>query len=214
MNGMRKSYLSLLVALALPACAGLGKLDYTCLTERAGWQRPERVIEALQIQPGDHVVDLGSGEGYFLPYLVEAVGRDGQVTAVDVDEEVTVALQARVDEAGWQNVTIVLGGFTDPMLPDGAIDLVLLVNTYHHIEDRPAYFTNLRSDLRPEGRVSVIDPNLELGGLLGLTLDEGHKSAIGDVHDEMREAGYREIDRLDFLPVQIFAVYAPEPGGS
>ena len=200
-----------LVALALPACSGFTKLDYTSLTQRAAWQRPDRVIEALGIEPGDHVVDLGSGEGYFLSYLVEAVGPDGRVTAVDVDEEVTDSLRARVDEAGWQNVSVVLGEFADPRLPDGEADLVLLVNTYHHIEDRPDYFSKLRKDLRPEGRVSVIDPNLELGGILGLTLDEGHQTAVGDLQGEMREAGYRELDRFDFLPVQIFAVYTPEP---
>jgi ubiquinone/menaquinone biosynthesis C-methylase UbiE len=211
---MRSIWPVLLISLALPACSGFNQLDYASLTQRAAWQRPDRVIEALGIQPGDHVVDLGSGEGYFLPYLVEAVGPGGRVTAVDVDEAVTDALQARVDEAGWQNVTVVLGGFTDPRLPDGEADLVLLVNTYHHIEDRPVYFSKLRSDLRPEGRVSVIDPDLELDGVLALTLDEGHQTAVGDLQAEMRDAGYREVDRFDFLPVQIFAIYASEPAES
>ena len=207
-----KPLLSLLVvSLALPACSGFTKLDYTSLSSRAAWQRPDRVVEALEIQPGDHVVDLGSGEGYFLPYLVEAVGPEGRVTAVDVDEKVTRALEAKVAEEGWENVSVVLAGFEDPELPDGGADLVLLVNTYHHIEERPVYFSNLRTDLRPDGRVSVIDPDLELGGILGLTLDEGHQTAIDSLHDEMREAGYRELRRFEFLPVQIFAVYAPEP---
>jgi arsenite methyltransferase len=203
--------LALPLAFGLGACSGLSKMDYTSLTTRAAWQRPDLVIDALDIQPGDHVVDLGSGEGYFLSYLVEAVGPEGRVTAVDVDEEVTDALQARVDEEGWNNVHVILGEFGDPKLAEGDAHLVLVVNTYHHIEDRPEYFANLQSALRPEGRIALIDPNLELTGLLSLTLDEGHRSAIDDVHTEMSTAGYREIDRFDFLPVQIFAVYAARP---
>jgi cyclopropane fatty-acyl-phospholipid synthase-like methyltransferase len=208
MRGTSSFAIVLTLALLSSACSGFSKIDYTSLSTRAAWQRPDLVIDALDIQPGDHVVDLGSGEGYFLSYLVEAVGPDGRVTAVDVEEEVTDALQARVDEAGWKNVQVVLGAFGDPKLADGEAHLVLLVNTYHHIEDRREYFAKLHSALRPEGRVALIDPDVELTGLLSLTLDEGHQSAIDDVRAEMATAGYQEIDRFDFLPVQIFAVYA------
>lgn len=195
--------------LALPACQGFTKIDYSQLPSRAAWQRPDRVIEALGIRPGDHVVDLGSGEGYFLPYLVEAVGPGGHVTAVDVDRAVIDALEAKVAAEGWRNVSVVMGAFDDPGIPDGSVDLVLLVNTYHHIEDRPGYFSRLRTDLRPAGRVSIVEPNEELTGILALALDEGHETAIGNLHEEMGRAGYREVERFEFLPVQIFAVYAP-----
>ncbi len=190
------------------ACSGFSQIDYAKLGQRAAWQRPDLVIERLAIAPGDHVVDLGSGEGYFLPYLAEAVGPEGRVTAVDVDDEVVESLRALVAEEGWPHVEVLRGGFEDPGLPDGAIDLVLLVNTYHHIEERPAYFARLVTDLRPDGRVAVIDPDLELTGLLALALDEGHQTALGDLRAEMSEAGYREVAHSDELPVQIFAIYA------
>jgi hypothetical protein len=73
-------------ALALGGCNGLSKLDLTTLG-RASWQRPEDVVRALELRPGDRVADLGAGEGYFLPYLSEAVGSRGRVFAVEVEPE-------------------------------------------------------------------------------------------------------------------------------
>ncbi len=194
--------------LVLSGCSGISKLDLTALG-RDSWQRPADVVEALELQPGDRVADLGAGEGYFVPHLTEAVGADGRVYAVDVDEEVVGELAERFPPEST-NVEAVLGKLEDPMLPDGSIDLVLIVNTYHHIEDRPAYFRRLRRDLRSGGRVAVIDPNQDLGGILALSLDEGHKSSAPVVEEEMRKAGYRVAARHDFLPVQIFRVFSPD----
>lgn len=207
--GPRLALPLLLAVLALPACSGFTRIDYTRLPGRAAWQRPDLVIEALAIRPGDHVVDLGSGEGYFLPFLRAAVGPEGRVTAVEVDAERIRALEDRVAEEGWGNVRVVRAELDDPRLPDAAADLILLVNTYHHIEERPAYFSRLRADLRPAGRVAVIDPDRDLRGLLALALDEGHRTAIADLEREMAQAGYRELRRFELLPVQIFALYAP-----
>ena len=195
--------------LVLSGCNGFSKLDLTTLG-RDSWQRPADVVDALELQPGDRVADLGAGEGYFVPHLTEAVGADGRVYAVDVDEEVVGELAERFP-ADSTNVEVVLAKFEDPMLPDGSLDLILIVNTYHHIEDRPAYFRRLRRDLRPGGRVAVIDPNEDLGGILALTLDKGHKSSAPVVEEEMRKAGYRVEARHDFLPVQFFRVFAPDP---
>ncbi len=195
--------------LLLSGCNGFSKLDLTTLG-RDSWQRPADVVDALELQPGDRVADLGAGEGYFVPHLTEAVGADGRVYAVDVDEGVVGELAERFPPDST-NVEVVLAKFEDPMLPDGSLDLILIVNTYHHIEDRPAYFRRLRRDLRPGGRVAVIDPNEDLGGILALALDEGHKSSAAVVEQEMRKAGYRVEARHDFLPVQIFRVFATDP---
>jgi ubiquinone/menaquinone biosynthesis C-methylase UbiE len=176
---------------ALGGCNGLSKLDWTTLG-RASWQRPEDVVRALDLRPGDRVADLGAGEGYFLPYLSEAVGSQGRVFAVEVESELAEQLEAQF--ADGDNVEVVLGRTDDPQLPDGSIDLALIVNTYHHIEDRPAYFTRLKRDLSASGRVAIIDPDADLGGVLSLFLDDGHDSSA--CHD--------------FLAVQVFEVFAPE----
>jgi ubiquinone/menaquinone biosynthesis C-methylase UbiE len=200
--------LGLAATIAL-GCSGLGKLDLTTLG-RGSWQRPEQVVGALEIAPGAQVADVGSGDGYFVPYLLEAVGEDGRVYAVDVDSEITDALEDRF--VGDARVEVVLGGFEDPGLPDGSIDLVLLVNTYHHIEDRPDYFRRLQADLAPGGRVAILEPNEELTGILSLFIDEGHTGTTDAVTAEMLEAGYRPSEHFDFLAVQIFEVFVPEGG--
>jgi SAM-dependent methyltransferase len=137
------------------------------------------------------------------------VGDEGRVYAVEVDAEAARKLGERFPP-GSGNVEAVLGASDDPKLPDGGLDVVLLVNTFHHIEDRPAYFRRLRGDLAPGGRVAVIEPDEDLGGVLSLALDEGHTSSAPAVEAEMRAAGYRLDAEHDFLPVQIFSVWRPD----
>lgn len=198
-----------LVSILLGGCQGLSRIDLTVLPGRASWQKPEQVVGALEIRPGDRVADLGAGDGYFVPYLSEAVGPNGRVFAVEVDDEVIGELRDRVSEEGYENVETVRGELEDPLLPDGSVDLVLIVNTYHHIEDRPAYFERLRGDLGEGGRVAIVEPNEDLSGILSLFLDEGHTSRAADVRREMEQAGYGSAGSFDLLPVQIFEVFTP-----
>jgi arsenite methyltransferase len=203
----------LLVSLCFPVgCGGLSKLDWTTLG-RDGWQRPDDVIEALELREGDRVADLGAGDGYFVAHLARAVGPEGAVYAVDVDSEAVEKLAARFP-ADESNVETILAETDDPRLPDASLDLILIVNTYHHIDDRDAYFRALARDLRPGGRVAIIEPNEDLGGILSLFVDEGHTSSAPRVEEEMERAGYRVTGRPEFLPVQIFRVFAvPADGG-
>jgi ubiquinone/menaquinone biosynthesis C-methylase UbiE len=192
-------------------CEGLTKLDYTSLG-RGGWQRPDDVVAALALRPGDRVADLGAGEGYFIPHLVRAVGPNGRVYAVDVDADRSAALEEEFQ--GESSVEVILGRLDDPLLPDRALDLILMVNTYHHIEERQQYFSRLRNDLAPGGRVAIIEPDADLSGVLGLLLEPGHASRAGDVMREMHAAGYQLAVSYDHLPVQIFEVFRPREDGS
>jgi ubiquinone/menaquinone biosynthesis C-methylase UbiE len=198
---------ALLVALPLVGCSGLNKVDWTD-PGREMWQRPDDVVAALEIQPGAVVADIGAGEGYFVSYLADAVGDGGRVYAVEVDEDLVGALEERFGDDA--RVRVVHGGYDDPKLPNGGVDLVLIVNTYHHIDDRPAYFRRLARDLTSEGRVAILEPNGSLTGLLSLALDEGHTSIAWEVGAEMGEAGYAPPTSHEFLPVQIFEVFSPE----
>ncbi len=204
----------LLLALVLVAagCTNVSKLDLSNVGSRAMWQRPDDVVRALGIESGDVVADLGAGDGYFEPYLAEAVGAGGRVYAVEVDPGAVAGLDASIEAGNLENVEVVVGLPEDPNLPDREVDVVLLVNSYHHIDERPAYFRRLRADLAPGGQVAIIEPNEDLGGVLSLFLDEGHTSRAGDVHAEMAEAGYRSASSPDVLPVQIFEVFeVPSP---
>lgn len=190
-------------------CAGMSKLDYSRIYARDGWQRPARVVEALGLEPGQRVADLGAGDGYFTFRLAEAVGPEGLVYAVEVDEEKLAVLEAAVRERAATNVRVVHGRFEDPQLPDGEVDLVVIVNTYHHIAERVPYFTNLRRDLARGGRVANIDVRDDLTGILSLFPTEGHWTPVAELAHEMEAAGYLRRERFDFLPLQSFEVYAP-----
>ena len=201
------SLIAIPLAAVLLACNGVSNLDLTRLG-RGSWQRPEDVVSALQLGPGDHVADIGAGEGYFVPYLADAVGSDGRVYAVDIDPELAKSLAERFEGDG-PPVRAILGGTDDPELPDGLVDVILIVNTYHHIEDRESYFANLKTDLSPSGRVAIIEPDSDLSGVLDLFTDEGHTSSAADIEREMHDAGYRRSARFDFLATQVFEVFVP-----
>jgi hypothetical protein len=106
-------------------------------------------------------------------------------------------------------VVVVKGEYPDPLLPDGEIDLVLLCNSYHHIEDRVAYFDRLRNDLAEGGRVVLIDLKASL--LVRLLAPHDHWTTVETMTEEMEKASYTFAGRFDYLPAQNFAVFQPAP---
>jgi ubiquinone/menaquinone biosynthesis C-methylase UbiE len=199
----------LLVTALLLLAPALTKMDYGRLFSRAAWQLPDRVLESLDIHAGDRVADIGAGDGYFTFRLARAVGPSGKVYAVEVDDALVAELEREAREAGHDNVVVVRGEYQDPLLPDGEIDVALLCNAYHHIEDRVAYFDRLRSDLTPDARVALIDMKASL--LVRLVGPHGHWSAVETMTEEMAGASYTLDRRFDFLPVQSFTVFRPAP---
>lgn len=206
-------WLATLPLLLAAGCAPIAKTDVgRFLTSgRDGYQHPEQVVEALALAPGDHVAEIGAGDGYWLPLLSEAVGPDGRVYAVEVEDDLVVALRERVAREALANVVVVRGQYSDPELPDGTIDLAMTCLTYHHIEDRVPYFRRLHADLAPGGRVAHLDDRHDFGPPLRWIL-AGHWSDPDAMAAEMAEAGYRVVESHDFLPVQSFQVFAPEKG--
>jgi arsenite methyltransferase len=191
-------------------CSGLSKVDVgrVLTSGRDGWQHPERVIEALEIQPGDRVAEVGAGSGYWLPWLSEAVGSEGRVYAVEVESELVKALEAFVEDEGLENVRVILGAYDDPRLPAESVDLTMTVLTYHHIEDRADYFRRMRAALREHGRVAHLDDRADAEPPISWFQGEGHWSEPADIVEEMTGAGYRKIGEFDFLPAQSFQVFA------
>ena len=198
----------LVAAVALLAVApSLVKMDLGRLGSRASWQLPDRVIDSLGIQPGDRVADVGAGDGYFTFRLAAAVGPSGRVYTVEVDDELVTQLEQKARDGGHDNVVVVKGEYTDPLLPDGEIDLILFCNSYHHIEDRVTYFDRLRSDLAEGGRVALMD--LKAIPLVRLLAPHGHWTPVETMRSEMGQASYTLTERFDFLPAQSFVVFRP-----
>lgn len=125
--------------------------------ERDAWQKPEEVVALMEVEPGTTVVDLGAGTGYFLAHLSAAVGEDGRVLALDPEPDMVRFMTERAEREGLSNVEPRRIPYDDPELDDASVSRVLIVNTWHHIEDRAAYAAKLRQALAPGGRVVVVD---------------------------------------------------------
>jgi len=129
--------------------------------ERALWQKPEHVIELMEIPRGSTAIDIGAGTGYFMPYLSRAVGEGGAVLALDIAKSLVDFMNERAEKEGLDNAEARLIRTDDPGLDDGSADRVLIVNTWHHIPERAAYAVKLAKALRPGGRVFVVDFTME-----------------------------------------------------
>lgn len=127
---------------------------------RDAWQKPMHVVALMNVTDGMTVADLGTGTGYFLPYLAKAVG-SGKVLALDVEPDMIRYVKERAAKAGLTNVEARVVPLDDPALPAGAVDRVLIVDTWHHIADRKAYAGKLAKGLRPGGAVFVVDFTME-----------------------------------------------------
>ncbi len=199
---MRRLVVALIATSFLLGCAAFKRFGYEGF-DRDEWQQPDRVLGELTLEPGMRVADIGAGGGYFTFRLADAVGADGIVYAVDVDEDMTSYLEERAAEQGYANVKVILGEFADPLLPDGGVDFVFTSNTFHHIEGRVEYFRNLKQDLRPGGRIAI----LELTGESWFARNFGHFTSRETIVSELTEAGYEEVASHDFIERQSFTVF-------
>lgn len=178
--------------------------------DRTRWQMPDRVVEALAIEPGMTVADVGTGSGYFLPRLDAAVGEAGRVIAEDIDAELLERLRARVEREGLRRVEVRLGTPDDATLEPGTVDVVLMVDTFHHVVDPAALLASLRRALRPGGRVVIVD--FEPGEHVPTSVS-GHRHRVdpAEVERVAREAGLVVRRSHDFLPYQFILELAPPP---
>jgi SAM-dependent methyltransferase len=128
---------------------------------RDAWQRPDEVIQHLNITPGSRVVDLGAGTGYFLSRLSAAVGSKGEVLALDVEPNMVRYIEARVRREELPNVVGRVVAADDPGLAPGSVARVLIVDTWHHIDGREGYARKLLRALEPGGEIWVVDFTLE-----------------------------------------------------
>ena len=168
---------------------------------RDAWQKPHEVIGALALKPDAVVADIGAGTGYFSARLATML-KAGRVYAVDLEPDMVKYLGERAKRDALGNMIAVQGAADDPRLPQ-KVDLVLLVDVYHHIGERPRYFRDLRKSLAPGGRVAIIDFRLDSPD--GPPAEA--RIAPERVKAEMRQAGYVLVGEHEFLPRQYFLIF-------
>jgi SAM-dependent methyltransferase len=170
---------------------------------RDAWQKPDEVIRHLALRPGQVACDVGSGPGYFTLRLARAVAPGGHVYAVDVEPKILDALRTRLLEAKTTNVVPVLALGHDPLLPERACDLILVVDTYHHFPDRVSYLRRLGRSLKPGGRLVNIDFEKKPTPV-GPPMD--HRLAREVFLGEAEQGGFVVAEQPALLPHQYFVV--------
>ena len=171
--------------------------------KRDSWQKPHEVIQALALKPDAVIADIGAGTGYFSARLARMLPKS-RVFAVDLEPDMVRHLAARAKREQLGNMVAVQAAVDDPRLPQSA-DLVLLVDTYHHIGDPVRYFGKLKQGLAPQGRVAIIDFTMdsEFGPPPRARVEPEQ------VKKEFARAGYKLADEQLFLPNQYFLIFSP-----
>ena len=171
--------------------------------QRDAWQKPHEVIQALALKPDAVIADIGSGTGYFSARFANMVPK-GRVYGVDTEPDMVKYLAERAKREGLKNITAVTGAPGDPRLPE-KVDLIIMVDVFHHVGDRDRYFRRLRDSLKPGGRLAIIDFRMD-------SPDGPPKSARiapDRVKTELKGAGYALIQEHAFLPNQYFLIFQP-----
>ncbi|MGA8893132.1 MAG: methyltransferase domain-containing protein, partial [Anaeromyxobacteraceae bacterium] len=154
--------------------------------DREAWQKPDALVAALGLRPGDVACDVGAGTGYLALRLARAVGSGGAVYAIDVEPRMIEALSARVRETGIGNVHPILARPGRLALPPRRCQVILVVNTFHHFADGPGYLRRLAGRVAPGGRIVVVDFHRRE---LPVGPPPGHKLAREEVVAAARRAG-------------------------
>ncbi len=168
---------------------------------RDAWQMPDRIVSTLALTPGQRVADIGAGTGYFSVRLAKSPAAP-TVYGVDVEPSMIDYLRARAAKEQLRNIVPVLASADSPKLPE-PVDLVIVVDTYHHIPSRAVYFRNLQASMTPGARLVIIDFRKDSpdGPPVEFRFTEDQ------ITSELGKAGFRLTARHDFLPRQQFLVY-------
>jgi ubiquinone/menaquinone biosynthesis C-methylase UbiE len=175
-------------------------------TERDTWQKPEEILNALNIKKGQTVADIGAGSGYLTVKLSDRVDATGTIYAADIQQEMLDYISKRLAEKGIKNVSLVLGTMDDPKLPPNSLDLAILLSTYHEIAQPIDFMKKIKLALKPKGRLAILEFSDEspIGPPIQVRLPEDL------VINELKQAGFTLSQRHTFLmPYQYFLIFSP-----
>ncbi len=188
------------------------RVDWLLNPSRDEAFRPDEVVAALALKPGEVVADIGSGPGYFTLRFARAVAPDGRVYGVDIEPHFLEELGRFAALSGLSNVVPVLTAPDSPSLPPASIDLAFLSSVYRHITDRPQYLGRLRPCLKPGGRVAILEwrkaseVHLEKPPSRRFGPPEEEKIDPELVVRELREAGFAIVQQPEFLEYHFFLI--------
>ncbi len=170
---------------------------------RDAWQKPHEVIQALKLKPDAVIADIGSGTGYFAARFANMTPQ-GRVYGLDTEPDMVKYLAERAKREGLKNITAVQAKPGALKLPEPA-DLIILVDVYHHVDNREAYFRGLRESLKTGGRLAIVDFTMDSP----VGPPRSGRVAPEQVKAELQRAGYALTEEHGFLPYQYFLIFTP-----
>ncbi len=173
--------------------------DWLVRDSREAEENASRLLPAIGIEEGSTVCDFGCGNGFHTLEIARLVGPRGHVFAVDVQPEMLVLLEQRVNGTGLENIETILGGFADPRLPPASCDLILMVDVYHELGYPEEILAASRRALRPGGRLVLVEFRSEDARV---PIKPEHKMSKAQAERELAANGFRLADSFDELPWQ------------
>ncbi len=167
-------------------------------TDRDKWQKSGELIRQLNLKPGSQVADIGCHEGYMTFKLSTAVGEKGLVYAVDVEQNKLDQLKINQQQSKVKNVVAVKGDYDDPKLPVNSLDAVIVVDTYHEMDDHDAILQHVMKALKIGGRLVLCEPIAEERRKM-LRADQERKHELGIIYalDDLIKAGFTILKKQD-----------------
>ncbi|MEM1135635.1 MAG: class I SAM-dependent methyltransferase [Bacteroidota bacterium] len=165
--------------------------------DRDKYQQPEKVLNHLGDIDGKTIMDIGAGSGYF---SVKLANKGAKVIAADVDDEFQAFIKKRIEEENLKNIELRKIPYDSPALKENEVDIVFIVNTYHHIENRSDYFSKVKKGLNENGELVIVDffkSEIPVGPPVN------HKVSIDEIIAELKEANYSSFEvEVNLLPYQ------------
>jgi ubiquinone/menaquinone biosynthesis C-methylase UbiE len=176
--------------------------------EREREEQPTRALQIMQIAPGMTVADIGAGSGYFTERLARLVGPTGRVFATDIQPGMIDLLKRRLSAQTIQNVSVILSEPSNPLLPDGTIDLALMVDVYHELGDPQTVLKHIRTALKPDGRLVLVEYK---GEDPTIPILPSHKMTVAQAKVELEAEGFTLATAISSLPRQHVLIFTKVP---
>ncbi len=173
-------------------------------------ERPDLVLKAMALEPGDVVADIGTGSGYYARQIAPLVAPGGRVLAVDIQAQMLKFLSQLMEEEGVTGIEPILSEPDDPKLEAGEVDWIILADVYHEIAAPERMLSKLREALAPGGRVALLEYRVEDG--TGDRLKADHTMSVRQVLSEWKPAGFDLVALNESLPMQHLFIFAADGG--
>ncbi|MHA7057364.1 class I SAM-dependent methyltransferase [Aquimarina sp. M1] len=159
--------------------------------ERDTWMKVPEILEIADVKPGSFVADIGCHEGYLSIHMSKVVGETGKVFAVDVREDRLEKLEVHLENRNIKNVRTILGDYDDPKLPQNSLEAVIIMDTYHEMDNYKEILSQVKKALKPNGNIVIIEKFKK--HMLHKSREEqtdAHTLAMYYVKEELETAGF------------------------